>query len=568
MKKIVLILFMFFMVSFIANAATGELICSETDVVEKDTFSCDLYLTSEEELTSFTGSINYSSNHFNLTSIAVINDWSNGSTTGLELTTEGSGITTRAKVATLNFKVKENITSGSQTISVISEDLSNTVSDSVKILSINNKLSSLAIVGKSFAFNATTNTYTMTVSSKNIIILATLNDSKASFVDGYGPRSVTLEYGKVNNIEIKVKAESGTVNTYTLKLTLQDNRNTDNTLKSLAISQGTLKPMFSASVTSYNAEVDSTVNDIVITAVANNSKASFVEGYASRTVALVTGSNTFEIKVQAENGEIKTYTLNVVKNVATINTYLKSITLTTGTVEFDKNTYDYNINVTNETTEMVVSAEAEDTTAKVKVTGNKVLEVGANNYKIEVTGSDNSVRTYTVVVNRLEAGETLSSNNYLTAIEIANYSINFDKETLNYNLSIKNEDSLNINYTKEDETAVVQIIGNSSLKNNSIIKINVTSEDGNLRTYQITVAKEFDRTNLAIIILAVIIVALSVVIFIIKKGQKAKQPKKDEFVPLKGSKLVIKNKDKQADLGKKEETTIPEVEEPEQYQEK
>ncbi len=87
---------------------------------------------------------------------------------------------------------------------------------------------------------------------------------------------------------------------------------TNNNLKSLTISPGSISPAFNKNTTSYTASVNYDVNALVVSAVAEDSKAKVaVSGHN----ALKEGKNTITIVVTAESGAKKTYTLVVTKAV-------------------------------------------------------------------------------------------------------------------------------------------------------------------------------------------------------------------------------------------------------------
>lgn len=73
--------------------------------------------------------------------------------------------------------------------------------------------------GQTFDLN-TEGEYKFTVENDvdTIDVEATLNSSKAKFIDGYGPRTVDLKEGE-NEIVLKVQAENETTKTYALKIT-------------------------------------------------------------------------------------------------------------------------------------------------------------------------------------------------------------------------------------------------------------------------------------------------------------------------------------------------------------
>ena len=77
----------------------------------------------------------------------------------------------------------------------------------------------------------------------------------------------------------------------------------DNTLKSLQISPGTLSPAFSPDRTTYNATVNADVTELVVSAAANDSAAKI--SISGRRMD--PGSNTTTITVTAEDGSVKKY---------------------------------------------------------------------------------------------------------------------------------------------------------------------------------------------------------------------------------------------------------------------
>lgn len=85
-------------------------------------------------------------------------------------------------------------------------------------------------------------------------------------------------------------------------------KSTDNTLKSLTVSEGTLSPAFKSSILEYTVDIDEIIDKITITPTKNNSNASISGG---GEVELTEGINSFEIKVTAENGSLTTYKVNI-----------------------------------------------------------------------------------------------------------------------------------------------------------------------------------------------------------------------------------------------------------------
>lgn len=100
---------------------------------------------------------------------------------------------------------------------------------------------------------------------------------------------------------------SATVNVITQK-DLESSYSSDNNLSSLSINGYSLNPSFSKNTTSYSLTVPNDVNSITVSAKANDSKAR-ISGTGK--ISLKEGNNKVNIVVTAENGNKKTYTINV-----------------------------------------------------------------------------------------------------------------------------------------------------------------------------------------------------------------------------------------------------------------
>lgn len=96
--------------------------------------------------------------------------------------------------------------------------------------------------------------------------------------------------------------------TFITQAELEASYSKNNNLSSLGVDGYTLTPEFNASTTSYTVDMGSDITSIKITASKADSTAS-VTGTGEFPVS--EGINTFEIKVTAQNGDVKTYTINV-----------------------------------------------------------------------------------------------------------------------------------------------------------------------------------------------------------------------------------------------------------------
>lgn len=393
-------------------------------------------------------------------------------------------------------------------------------SSSSSTASGNAKLSSLSISTGSLSpnFSASTYTYSATTSADSVTINATLANGSASFISGYGPRTVSLNYG-TNTIQIRTQ-DGNSTNTYTLKIKRSDGRSSANTLSSLSVSKGNLEPSFSALTNSYNVKVDPDVESVDISAALADSNSSFVSGYGPRTVKIDYGYTRASIKVKSQSGNVRTYTILFGRDggdgslTISDRAVLESLELSAGTIDFDSKTFDYNISVPYDVTNISVRATAKDKNDKVEVTGGDNLEEDKlNEITISVTSSDGAVtNTYTIYVTRKEEDLPISNNSLLSNLEIEGYKIKFDAKKTDYSLNIKEGISeLNITAIPSDDKSVITIEGNENLTNGSKIKIRVTAEDGSYTDYfvEVKVVGKGGNVILTIFVILLIIVVLA-----------------------------------------------------------
>lgn len=265
-----------------------------------------------------------------------------------------------------------------------------------------NTLSSLEIENYKISpeFNKNTVNYTLTVKKDvtSVKINATLDSDKSSFNKGYGPRTVNLNYG-VNTILIKVTSESKSTKTYTIKVTREDDRSSNNYLKSLNVSSGDFE--FNKKTQNYSFTVQNEVTSIKVFAVAEDEK-SKVSG--AQTYNLKEGLNKINIVVTAENKQTRTYTLQVtriVKNInKEVNNKLKSLEISNYQINFDPETTIYNLTIENESS-LDIIPNVQDSTSSVVVNGNENLKDGSV-IKLIVTAVDGSTKEYIINISKNE----------------------------------------------------------------------------------------------------------------------------------------------------------------------
>ncbi len=89
------------------------------------------------------------------------------------------------------------------------------------------------------------------------------------------------------------------------------NLSSDNSLKSLSLSSGSLSPAFKYNTTKYTASVDADVTSITVDAQPSNEKATIQSITGNENI--VEGQNTIKVVVKAENGVTATYSIVVTK---------------------------------------------------------------------------------------------------------------------------------------------------------------------------------------------------------------------------------------------------------------
>ena len=144
-----------------------------------------------------------------------------------------------------------------------------------------------------------------------ITISSVTNDTNAT-VEGNG--TYTVVNGE-NNIALSVTAQDG-VTTKQYRIKFICTQGTDATLVSLALSEGTLTPVFSPEILEYYAEVSSETERLQVTAIPNDQNATVV-GNGSHF--LNSGNNIIHIMVLAENRIEQNFYKIIVNRASTIN---------------------------------------------------------------------------------------------------------------------------------------------------------------------------------------------------------------------------------------------------------
>ena len=320
--------------------------------------------------------------------------------------------------------------------------------------------------------------------------------------DGFVVQSGNPKSGQNTPVSIKFKmpnSVSATIKIFNIKGTTQDYKTikasnteknirvqSDNSyLKNITIQGGNLNPSFAKNTYSYSATVNS--NSTYINAETEDNK-SRINGIGRHNLNY--GNNTISLIVTSESGKKSTYKINITRpDNRSGNNNLSNLSLSTGNLKFNGKE-SYNINVNSDVSNIKIDATLSDSKSSfVKNFGprNINLRYGNNRVYIKVQSEKGTVKTYTININRQD---NRSDNNYLSSINLSKGALTFDRNTLNYNVSVPYEtEKIDIEVSKEDEKATVTINNKDLIVGMNQITINVTSERGNVRTYTLNITR-------------------------------------------------------------------------------
>ena len=363
-------------------------------------------------------------------------------------------------------------------------------------------LKDLKIDGKTIAnFSENVTSYTINVNKSSVKIEGTAKDP-SGIVQGNG--TFNLKQG-LNTFTVTSFAACGNRNgeletVYTININNIDDRSSDNSLKELSVSNTNLE--FSSNKTEFSTEVSSSVTKVTISSTLNDPKASYVKNYGNRTVDLKYGSNTFLLKVKAENESVKEYKIiiNRIDDRSNVNT-LKSLSITNAEINFDPNTTTYKVDVKNDIDSVKITSELSDSKSSyVKDYGNRTvtLKYGSNTILVKVKAENESVKEYKIVVNR----EDLRSKvNTLSSLEVTGYTIDFKPEVKEYSLNVETKvTKITLKSELTDpKSSYVKNYGNRTVdlkEGNNEVLIKVKAENESVNEYKIKVYREYSPEHL------------------------------------------------------------------------
>lgn len=244
--------------------------------------------------------------------------------------------------------------------------------------------------------NKASGSFKIQANSSNVTMIVTI------YKDDTGKPTLTRAEKTIGSTTPQKKEESTTAQT-----TTEAPKSSDNTLKGLTIitSQGenvALSPTFSKDVYIYEASVEGTVKTVTINAIPNDSKANVVLS-SNADEELVSGENNkIVITVTAENGDKKTYTVNIEREALTGDATLKSLTIKESKkFKLTEDKFAYTVKVSKKVKKLTLEYETNDEKANVEVKGNKDLKDGSK-VKVIVTAEDGTKKEYTLTISKQE----------------------------------------------------------------------------------------------------------------------------------------------------------------------
>ena len=403
------------------------------------------------------------------------------------------------KVCTKSFEIKENGPATNQNGKVVKQSFAS-ITISTEESGSNNQLASLAITDQvlNSTFNKNDNNYSANVAAdvSTIDIVAIKGDNKQKILsngsvseDETDKKKVHISYdlnSGLNKVDIKVQAENGATNIYTLKVTRASDDSTDANLKRLSVSNTNIKYMDGKEV--YEARVGSAVDSVFITAATVDPKAELI---GTGTKKVIDGENDFVIRVKSSSGKEKKYTIKIIKGKDFDNTQgnneIKSLKINGEII--DKITKNILVGVDENTNEIVIDVVLESDTAVYTVEGNKNLKEGLNTIILTVSDDNTESNLYyirvfkriddCVYLKKMDEISTLSSS-----IIVSNYlSDNHIIESKYLEMASKSNKKIYYNVINNRGGLLYQIVLDKNMNDTNEIDASITKNKENPLVY-------------------------------------------------------------------------------------
>ena len=252
-------------------------------------------------------------------------------------------------------------------------------------------------------------------SVENISVVGATVDSNATVA--YSPSSFVNLVPGLNTVSVEVTAQNKSKKAYIIKIFRARNGNAD--LSTLVLSGGIIPLNFVKTITTYSVSVGNTdsVMRVTPTALAPTSKVTVngipvAYGATSGNLALAAGFNSIPIVVTAEDGTIKTYTINVTRALNSEATLLR-LKVGVGNLlpVFNSGIMEYTDTLELDVKAIAITAIASNSkvqsikigatiTALDSATVVVSTDFGDSRFLITVKAQDGSEKTYTLLIHR------------------------------------------------------------------------------------------------------------------------------------------------------------------------
>ena len=350
-------------------------------------------------------------------------------------------------------------------------------------------------------FIKTTSDYNISVGNdvKSITILGIAEDPNAT-VGGNG--TYTIRPGD-NRIKISVNSVDGELRDYNIVVNREVSSN--NYLSKLIVGEGTMSPEFDRETQEYTVDVLDTVNVLSLDYATEDPD-------ASTTVLgnnLTYGDGDVTIRVKATDGTTRDYTIHVRKHDRSyFSNLLRDLSVDKGTLSpsFEPYINNYTVNVTNDVTEITISAVRESEDIRMTGTGTKQLEMGENVFPIVLTDSEGNENVYKVTVFRAEVPDPrLAKMSYTNGTVSPTFNKNYFKYKVTTTTDVDALEVEEIKTVESTASCVITLSGTVSycsdmrtipITDNTEFTIRVTASDGlSTRTYRVNVVRNKSSNN-------------------------------------------------------------------------